>query len=51
MRVCPVDLKPCCDDICHGAGCVQSEGEDMIEICQFCHKPIIEDECDCEREE
>ena len=51
MKVCPVDLKPCCDDICHGAGCLNSEGEDMIELCHTCGKPIIyeffDDCCEC----
>lgn len=44
--MCPVDLKPCCDDICHGAGCLNSEGEDMIELCHECHEPL--EDCVCE---
>jgi len=49
MRVCPIDFEPCCDDICHGAGCIRSEGEEMVEICRFCHEPILEDYgCECD---
>ena len=51
MQVCPIDLKPCCDDICHGAGCVRSEGEDMIEICHVCHEPIEEGCCNCDNDD
>jgi hypothetical protein len=49
MRVCPVDLRPCVDDICHNSACLRSDGcEEMIEICPFCHEPIIGGDCDCE---
>ena len=47
MQVCPIDLRPCCDDICYGAGCLRGGGEDMIQICHLCHKPVIDGECDC----
>jgi len=50
MRVCPVNLEACCDDICHGAGCIQSAGEDMVEICQHCHAPMLEGLCECDDE-
>ena len=49
MRVCPIDFKSCCDDICHGGGCLRTGGsEEMLEVCQLCHKPIVNRECDCE---
>jgi hypothetical protein len=49
MRVCPIDFKPCCDDICHGGGCLRTQGsEEMIEVCQFCHIPIVDRECGCD---
>jgi hypothetical protein len=49
MKLCPSDLKPCCDDLCHGGGCLQEGGEPMVEVCQHCGQPIIEDEgCECD---
>lgn len=45
MRVCPKDLRPCCDDLCHGAGCMDAEGEEMVEICEVCGVP--EQDCNC----
>lgn len=54
MKACPIDLNPCCDDICHGSGCLNSEGEDMVELCHVCHKPInyelAYECCECEDE-
>lgn len=47
MKVCPIDLEPCCDDICHGAGCVQCD-EPMLEECHLCGEIIEEGECGCE---
>ena len=46
MRVCPVDMQGCCDDICRGAGCVMADGEPMIEICEICKREVGED-CIC----
>lgn len=48
MKACPVDMEPCCDDICHGAGCIKSCGEDMIEICHLCNEPKDEYGCECD---
>ena len=39
-RVCPVDYKSCPDDMCHGAGCVRSSGEEMIDLCDFCGQEL-----------
>lgn len=49
MRVCPVDMKPCIDDLCRGSGCLLGGG-DMWEVCDFCHQPFSLEagiECDC----
>jgi hypothetical protein len=52
MSLCPVDFKPCEDDLCHGAGCIRSSGEPMLEICHICKD--FKDEysgCRCDNEE
>jgi len=47
-----MDYEPCCDDICHGAGCIRAGGEEMIEICQRCNEPIEEDAgCVCDEDD
>lgn len=54
MLVCPIDLKPCCDDICRGGGCIRTGGsEEMIDIgeCPMCGKTTCSDcdldQCEC----
>lgn len=34
--LCPQDGRPCCDDLCHGGGCIALDGYPMLETCQFC---------------
>lgn len=41
--ICPKDLKPCCDDLCYGGGCLAMGGYPMLERCQFC-KGLIDRE-------
>jgi len=48
MKVCPLDLKPCCDDICHSSGCLRLDGEDMMDLCPECHLTIEDCRCDCD---
>lgn len=36
MSICPKDGTYCCDDICHGAGCIQMDGYQMLEKCDIC---------------
>lgn len=37
MDVCPVDFRPCMDDLCHGGGCLRSPyGEEMLTKCPNC---------------
>lgn len=33
MAICPRDMKPCCDDLCYGGGCLWLGGEAMLERC------------------
>jgi hypothetical protein len=33
MAICPADMKPCCDDLCYGGGCMRLGGESMLERC------------------
>ncbi len=40
MSLCPADGRPCCDDLCHGGGCLQMGGYQMLERCQFCNGTI-----------
>lgn len=43
---CPVDFKPCCDDLCYGGGCIRANGEPMYYPCPGCHKLISDDDTD-----
>lgn len=47
--LCPKDSKPCLDDLCHGAGCLQMDGYPMLVQCDRCGD-LIEDcsSCTCE---
>lgn len=45
--LCPKDLKPCMDDICRGAGCLET-GEDLLERCPQCKQVYDYEGCDCE---
>ena len=47
MSICPKDGSACCDDLCHGGGCLQMNGYPMIEICQFCGGEIDEAMPEC----
>jgi hypothetical protein len=39
MAICPVDGKGCCDDLCYGGSCIQSEhGEGPLFKCDLCGK-------------
>ncbi len=40
MSLCPADGRPCCDDLCHGGGCMRLGGYQMLERCQFCKGTI-----------
>ena len=49
--LCPKDFKPCCDDLCHGGGCLMMEGMAMYHECEGCGALISDDdhdECSCE---
>lgn len=57
MGICPVDFKPCCDDICYGAGCLRTRGaESILTRCDGCGCLVSMDgssnvfECECEAE-
>lgn len=41
--LCPADLKPCCDDLCYGGGCLLN-GEEMIPPCAKCGRPCLTDD-------
>lgn len=41
--LCPKTLKPCCDDICHGSGCLAT-GSEMIPTCGKCGGPMMTDD-------
>ena len=47
MSKCPFDGSACCDDLCHGSGCMQMEGYPMIQRCDFCGGDIDEEIPDC----
>lgn len=38
-RVCPKDLRGCCDDLCYGGGCLRMHGAEMVELCKVCGQP------------
>lgn len=53
MAICPKDLKPCCDDICYGSGCMLLPGVSMLTHCSGCGQLVSVDgsddwECECE---
>lgn len=53
MGYCPKDLKPCIDDLCHGGGCIECNGEPLYYPCGGCGKLVSEDDgdlCVCEPE-
>lgn len=39
---CPADGCACCDDLCHGAGCLKMGGYPMLAICDVCGGEIDE---------
>lgn len=45
--ICPSTMQPCCDDLCHGAGCLAMNGYPMLEECAFCGGTIDESIPDC----
>lgn len=45
--LCPKDMKPCCDDLCHGGGCLEMEGYPMLGVCDFCGGVIDDEIPDC----
>ena len=47
MSLCPKDGKPCCDDLCHGSGCLRMDGYPMLEVCDHCNGIIDEEMPDC----
>lgn len=56
MSICPKDLKPYVDDLCHGGGCLAMDGYPMLQICDVCHGLIDEEipecsTCTCEDED
>lgn len=45
MSYCPIDGKPCCDDLCHGGGCIQTGfSEPMDRRCERCKQLVPGDE-------
>lgn len=49
MSLCPKTLQPCCDDICHGSGCLEMNGSAMVQKCEHCGHFFSEGYggCDC----
>jgi hypothetical protein len=45
--ICPKTMKGCCDDLCHGAGCLQMDGYAMLSRCDHCGGLIDEEIPDC----
>ena len=45
--LCPKDSKPCCDDLCHGGGCLEMDGYPMLATCSFCGGTIDEAMPEC----
>ena len=41
--LCPKTLTGCCDDLCHGSGCLMIGGE-MIPTCGKCGGPMMTDD-------
>jgi hypothetical protein len=51
--LCPKDLRPCCDDLCRGGGCLIT-GEELYYFCTGCKHPISDEDqgnCICEPDE
>lgn len=54
--ICPADGSACCDDLCHGAGCMQMDGYPMLSVCDVCGG-LIDDTipecstCTCDRDD
>lgn len=49
--LCPKDMKPCCDDLCYGGGCIDMGGAAMYKRCYGCGALVSDDdmeECTCE---
>jgi hypothetical protein len=55
MRLCPLDLRPCIDDICWNSGCLRDNGEAMVERCPGCQGLISVDgsqnNCECDEDD
>lgn len=45
--ICPKDGSPCCDDLCHGSGCLQMEGYPMLAECDLCGGLVDEEMPEC----
>ena len=51
--ICPKDMRPCCDDLCYGGGCLAMDGAPMLYRCDGCGAWISDDDmidCQCEPE-
>lgn len=46
MSICPADMKACCDDLCHGGGCLVMEGYPMLERCDVCGGTVDDGDLD-----
>lgn len=44
---CPKDGSACCDDLCHGGGCLEMNGYPMLAECNVCGGTIDEEIPDC----
>jgi hypothetical protein len=47
VMLCPADGKPCCDDLCHGGGCMSMGGYGMLERCYRCNGTIDNEIPEC----
>ena len=45
--LCPKDLKPCCDDLCYGGGCIEMDGYPMLTVCYKCGGAIDKEIPEC----
>lgn len=45
--LCPATGKGCCDDLCHGGGCLSMDGYPMLSECNICGGTIDEAIPDC----
>lgn len=52
MSICPMDFRPCVDDLCHGGGCIRSPySEEMLARCADCgdaYEPGLADDGLCD---